>query len=115
MSMAPDREAMLRQADALRAAAADMDMQSAALGSASNLIGLERAARRSADVAADAARRKGQDAQERFITGVRAQGMSLDDEIDFEVRGASAAAAAGGLNKYSAMIDRRKQLQEAGK
>jgi hypothetical protein len=89
-----------------------MDMRSAALESTSTILGLEREARARAEAAAETARRKGQDAQERFVAGVRAQGMSLDEEV--EVRGSAAWAAgveSAGGNKYTALMDKRKQIQ----
>jgi len=117
MEQRRDPEAMLRQADELRAACAQMDMQSAALESASNIAGLERHARTQADAAAEKARRKGQDAQERFVAGVRAQGMSLEEEIEVEVRGSATGPGVGpaGSNKYTALMSRRKQIQEQEK
>jgi hypothetical protein len=94
-----------------------MDMRSTALESASNIAGLERAARRRAEAAAETARRKGQDAQERFVAGVRAQGMSLDEVIEVEVRGSTAEPGVwpAGSNKYTALMDRRKQMQRQEK
>eukprot|EP00967_Tisochrysis_lutea_P086754 scaffold122376_cov32-Tisochrysis_lutea.AAC.1 len=111
-----DAQAMLRQADELRAAASGMDMQSAALSCASHIIGLERAARKQADKAIETARRKGQDAQERFVAGVRAQGMSLDEEIDVEANSQqNALVNLQGGNKYKVLMEKRKQIQQQEK
>ena len=104
--------ALLARADEARAQAADIDLEAMADAT------LRRAAAAADDAlergsdAAEGARAKIQEQQDRFKAGVVASGLSLDDEFHGGSHSAGGGASLGATNKYAHMMDRRKLVQE---
>lgn len=111
---AAERAALLARADEIRAefdsAANDMGAMAAETlrrcGCAADV------AMQQGTYAAEDARAKIAQQQDRFKAGVVADGLSLDDEVELEPR-AAAAAAPPVANKYSMLMNQRKTQQQA--
>lgn len=105
--------AMLTKAEELRAAfdSAEMDMSALAQETIRRCGCAADVALQSGAYAAEDARAKIAEQQDRFKAGVLAEGLSLDDEeVEFEPRPREAEAPVG--NKYTMLMNHRKKLQE---
>ena len=106
-------KALLARADAARAqaAAVNVDLDAAVEATLQRTGAYAREAEQRGATAADGARARIREQQERFRAGVIASGISLDEEVE-----ASERPDAGGekppMNKYSMLMDRRRTLQE---
>ena len=108
--------ALLARADAVRAEGDSIDVETATAAMLERTAAAADVAVARGGVAAEGARTKIAEQQERFKAGVLADGLSLDDEFDTGVRstpdaGGSAPALSHG-NKYAHMMDLRRHLQE---
>jgi hypothetical protein len=111
-----EKRALLARAEEAREQAAAIDLAASAEATLLRTAGMAEDAMGRGGAAAEGARAKIHEQQERFKAHVVADGLSLDDELPpgISVGGARAAAAPVVGNKYAHMMDRRKHLQEQG-
>ena len=109
-------QALLRRADEARAQAESIDLAGAVEATLQRTAAAAGEAMERGSDAAEGARAKIHDQQERFKAGIVAGGGSLDEEVPGGFMGNRRAqdgvAAPGPGNRYAALMDRRKHAQE---
>ena len=116
-----EHAALMRKAAVLREQSAALDLDSAVEAALSSVGSAAETAMQTSDSLAEGTRARLAEQQERFKAGILSQGRSLEEELEeHETLSGSASSQAASTsnvagNKYAALMNRKKHVQEQQK